>query len=180
MIKQFTTSKIRRLNLCLQILQNILVHEKTRLIFYQCPKCSYKVNNNHQHFLNHIDHQHSDLLEVNRTNNFSKKKTTFFFRIKYKCPCQIYFLLIKVFLFLWTFHSDNTFLYYLSLSFIILLFFCLENICMNISVSLLFFSRCSVALLYSIRFVIVCFVFFCFLFFFLLKISIIKFIWKFY
>jgi len=45
-IKQFTT-----------------IHEKTRLILYQCSKCNYKINNNHQHFLNHIDHQHPDLLE---------------------------------------------------------------------------------------------------------------------
>ncbi|CAF1578012.1 unnamed protein product, partial [Adineta ricciae] len=47
LVKQFTT-----------------VHEKTRSILYQCSKCNYQTNNNHQHFLNHIDHQHPNLLEV--------------------------------------------------------------------------------------------------------------------
>ncbi len=68
LIKQFTTSKfvlffIKKLKLIL-----FLVHEKTRLILYQCSKCSYQINNNHQHFVNHIDHLHPELLEV----NFSK------------------------------------------------------------------------------------------------------------
>ncbi len=87
----------------------------------------------------------------------------------------------KVFLFLWTFHSDNAFLYYLSFSFILFVFFCLENICMNISVSLLLFfvvvvvSLLRFALFYSISHCLFCVLLFLF---FLLKISIIKFISK--
>ncbi|CAF4955572.1 unnamed protein product, partial [Rotaria magnacalcarata] len=39
------------------------IHEKSRTILYQCSKCHYKINNNHQHFFTHIDHQHPELLE---------------------------------------------------------------------------------------------------------------------
>ncbi len=69
----------------------MIVHEKTRLIFYQCSKCNYKINNNHQHFLNHIDHQHPDLLEVNFCLSPLFQWLNFVsFRMKYKNLCQIF------------------------------------------------------------------------------------------
>lgn len=71
----------------------ILVQEKTGLILYQCSKCSYQVNNNHQHFLNHLDHQHPDLLEVNLPDCFPPRiiSHAFFssFRMQSNSSCQI-------------------------------------------------------------------------------------------
>ncbi|CAF1593093.1 unnamed protein product, partial [Adineta ricciae] len=50
LIKQFTT-----------------IQQKTRTIVYECSKCDYTVNNDRQYFLNHLDHQHSELLEDSTT-----------------------------------------------------------------------------------------------------------------
>ena len=43
---------------------SFLVHEKTQSILYQCSKCHYQTNNHHQHFLNHMDLQHPEILDV--------------------------------------------------------------------------------------------------------------------
>lgn len=48
----------------------ISVQQKTRTIVFKCSKCNYTINNNRQYFLNHIDHQHPELLQVKRSLSF--------------------------------------------------------------------------------------------------------------
>ena len=45
------------------IKQLTTIREKTRTIVYQCSKCNYAVDNNRQHLLNHLHHQHPEFFE---------------------------------------------------------------------------------------------------------------------
>ncbi|CAF1504902.1 unnamed protein product [Rotaria sordida] len=45
------------------IKQLTTIQQKNRIIIYKCSKCNYTINNNRQYFLNHIDHQHPEILQ---------------------------------------------------------------------------------------------------------------------
>ena len=153
-----------------------LVHAKTRTILYQCSKCHYKIDNNHQHFLNHIDHQHGELLEVRPHSLPCIDLRTPHSRISYEllsdrvqpvfvATCQGLSLRTNriPYVSLQISHSCT-----MSPFARVFVSVCLSRkTCMNISVSFLRRRRrliCSVALLYSISSVVVCFgfVFSCF------------------